>query len=282
MQLPYWMLEYDNAFYLCAEATELEAIQQQLARYREENKSWPPQATPFPPDQNAAWLVPFGYCVALVLIYMTQQKSPNVLEDKGAMQSTHFLAGQGWRAITALTLHGNLAHLMANLLALFCFGLLVNRTFRAGIGWCCMLLSGALGNTLTAALYATPHRSLGASTAIFGAIGMLIGHAMASKFATNPARSFRHQFVPLLAGLFLLASLGSGGAQTDVLAHVFGFIAGVFIGGTWTWLSPSLKIAPAVDNLLLMVPPLAILICWWLALTLNTASHPSVLFVFPE
>jgi membrane associated rhomboid family serine protease len=41
--------------------------------------------------------------------------------------------------------------------------------------------------------------------------------------------------VPMAVGLFILGSHGVGGENTDVLAHLFGWLSGVVIGVLETW-----------------------------------------------
>jgi hypothetical protein len=70
---------------------------------------------------------------------------------------------------------------------------------------------GNLGNALTALAYwPQEHRSLGASTAVFGALGLLVGDALWLLLRRRAGRSWWKWMLPLGAGLSLLAFLGTG------------------------------------------------------------------------
>lgn len=265
MKLPYWMFVEDGIYYLCAEQEELEAIHSQLSKYKKESRFWPPKTVPLPPVKKSSNRVLFGYCLALIFIFLTQVKHPDFLETRGAMHSTAFFSGDYWRAITALTLHGDLAHLSSNLLALFCFGWVVNRTFGTGPGWLLILLSGLTGNTITAWVHEATHHSLGASTAIFGALGMLIGHAVITRFSPNLNSGFKYRIIPLLAGFAFLGIWGAGDARTDVLAHVFGFLAGIVFGAIGTLVLQKHTPSETANQILLLISPAIILLAWWAA-----------------
>ncbi len=131
--------------------------------------------------------------------------------------------GQWYRALTALTLHGDSPHMLGN--ALFGAVFLVPLCRRAGFGpgiFLC-ILAGAIGNILNAWLQPPQHVSIGFSTSVFGAVGALCGLYGAS---AQRARLW----VVLGAGLALLALLGSEGARTDIMAHLFGLLCGFFLG----------------------------------------------------
>jgi rhomboid protease GluP len=70
--------------------------------------------------------------------------------------------------------------------------------------------------------------AIGASTAWFGALGILSGHARRSQVV--PWRGGLRRWAPIGAGIMLLAFLGFGGERTAVGAHVAGFAVGVVIG----------------------------------------------------
>ncbi|MBU2627915.1 MAG: rhomboid family intramembrane serine protease, partial [Proteobacteria bacterium] len=94
-----------------------------------------------------------------------------------------------------------------------------------GTGPFMLLLAGTLGNLMNACLYKTAHLSIGASTAIMGAAGLLVAYQI-----TRNDKPFRlNTLMPLFAGAVLVAML-SQGDRTDVWAHVFGFLSGLFTG----------------------------------------------------
>jgi membrane associated rhomboid family serine protease len=72
------------------------------------------------------------------------------------------------------------------------------------------------------------HASVGASTAVFATLGLLAAYAWRKRSGTTERRAYR--WAPLFAGVFLLAFMGVGGENTDVLAHLTGFATGAVAG----------------------------------------------------
>lgn len=146
----------------------------------------------------------------------------------GSANSAKILAGEWWRAITALTLHTDGQHLLGNILIGGYFVVRLCQWTGTGLGWALILSSGVMGNLLNALVQNSGHNAVGASTAIFGAIGI------AGALGTTQSRKLRIRlwFLPLAAAGILLAFLGagSGDSHTDVGAHLFGFICGVLLG----------------------------------------------------
>ena len=146
--------------------------------------------------------------------------------DGGAAMAEKILHGEWWRTVTALTLHADLAHLISNVVACALFVNAVLRALGVGAGGFAVLLSGAFGNFLNALLHRAHHASVGFSTAIFGAIGIL----GALEYERRRAGSRRLQaWLAIAASLALLGMLGSD-KETDTFAHLFGFIAGGALG----------------------------------------------------
>ena len=137
-------------------------------------------------------------------------------------------SGQWWRAWTALTLHLDPGHLAANLGAGVWFGYLAARELGSGSSWFLIVNGAALANWLEAELGPATHRSVGASTAVFTALGMLAAHSWRTRFHLPQRWALR--WAPLVAGVVLLGWLGSAGEGTDLVAHATGFIVGVLIG----------------------------------------------------
>jgi membrane associated rhomboid family serine protease len=148
--------------------------------------------------------------------------------DIGSAQTGLIREGQLWRSITALFLHVSGAHLLSNLVFGSLFLLLLTQILGWGVTALGVLLAGAGGNLLNAMVRPPFHDSIGASTALFGAIGLLA--ALRQNWRERRG-SLRFRFwVPVAAGLMLLALLGASGERTDILAHLFGFLVGLCLG----------------------------------------------------
>lgn len=147
---------------------------------------------------------------------------------RGAADAADIIAGELWRTVTALTLHADLTHALANALAAAVLLTAVGRGLGPGLGGALALLAGAEGNLANALVRSTAHVSVGASTAVFAALGLLAGSALIRR-RRGGVRG-RHLWVPLAAGLALLAMLGTAGERTDLGAHLFGFVFGTALG----------------------------------------------------
>jgi len=135
------------------------------------------------------------------------------------------LQGETYRAITALFLHADARHLAGNMAGMLIFGAPVITLSGFGTGSFMLLFAGTLGNLINAHLHKTAHLSIGASTAIMGAAGLLVAFQM-----TQKAKPFRfNTLMPIFAGTVLIAMF-SQGENTDVMAHVFGFFSGLGSG----------------------------------------------------
>ncbi|MEX1302801.1 MAG: rhomboid family intramembrane serine protease [Desulfotignum sp.] len=133
--------------------------------------------------------------------------------------------GDTFRAVTALFLHSDTSHLLGNLAGIFFFAGPLIRLSGYGSGPLFLLFAGTSGNLINAGFHGTALLSIGASTAVMAAAGGLTAFQM---MRTGPLRR-RDRILPLIAGATLMAFL-SHGENTDVWAHVFGFVCGFVTG----------------------------------------------------
>ena len=178
---------------------------------------------------------------------------PANLFERGSANAARMLDGEWWRAVTALTLHADVAHVAANAAAIAIFLGAVARRLGPALATWLALAAGVAGNVLTALVAGGGHVSIGASTAVFGALGTLS--------ALQVPR--RRAWLTLGVGVALLGFLGTG-ARADLLAHVFGFAAGVMEGLAVRRMRPPRRSPLQPVIALVAVAPVAI--AWWLAL----------------
>ncbi len=148
--------------------------------------------------------------------------------ERGSADAHQILNGELWRTVTALTLHADVAHALSNAFALALFLGAVSALLGTGLGCALILLAGAGGNLANAFLHGSPHVSVGASTAVFGAVGVLGGLGMVMR--RTRAFSRRRAWLPVAAALALLGMLGTGGGRVDIWAHLFGLLVGGILG----------------------------------------------------
>jgi rhomboid protease GluP len=103
-------------------------------------------------------------------------------------------------------------------------------------------VAASAANLLNAYIQPGMHVSVGASTAVFATLGLLAGFEWRRRASAPERRAWR--WAPVLAGIFLLGFLGTGGENTDVLAHLTGFAAGAAAGVAHaTWRLPRRPVA---------------------------------------
>jgi membrane associated rhomboid family serine protease len=134
-------------------------------------------------------------------------------------------------------LHVDRAHLFGNLGFGAAFLYLAARLLGSGVAFGTMVGAAALGNVLDAALMPLSQSSMGASTMVFATLGLLASYSWRLKM--TPRMKWAHRWAPLIVGVMMLALLGSGGPETntDVLAHLAGFVFGVLFGTSYARVS---------------------------------------------
>jgi membrane associated rhomboid family serine protease len=226
--IEHWLRHRLDGWALVVSVADTGRARAALDAYDRENVRDPGAAPGAPPPRP---LTIAGVVVALLLLGFFAITGPRAGRSawfaQGSADADRMLAGEWWRAVTALTLHADAPHALGNAVA---GALLLTATcwsLGPGVGLGLPLLAGAGGNVLTAAVHGGGHVSVGASTAIFGAVGLL-----AVLRITSPERvglGARRSWVVVGATLALLALLGAG-PDTDLLAHLFGLLAGGALG----------------------------------------------------
>lgn len=172
--------------------------------------------------------------------------------------------GQWWRIITAAFLHGGLLHIALNMIALWSGGILLERTVGT-VRFLAIYLASAVGAGLCSLLVGPAVVSVGASGAIFGVYGSLLGLALQhtrhrarwSTSAMMPPHIAR-RLVGEIAGLFIVNLLiGLMIPGIDVAAHVGGFASGIalsWIGAGAEWIAATSAVALAASVVFPLLP----------------------------
>ena len=271
MGLPYWIFRQDAHFSLWVEAAQLQKSREELDKYELERRQHPfrrlrhfGQGTRRVPSLSlflAGWIMAF--------FFLLQHRGPGWLAAAGDLSpGALFERGEWWRLVTALTLHADLAHIGANLATGFLFAFFLLPMFGAGFTWSAILLSGVLGNLLNALFYRREaHFSIGSSTAVFGALGILVGAQIASQTAASRKLRIWEIILPIGAGAALLAFLGSGdkNQSVDFMAHFWGFVVGIPIGVLGEFLRVRKRIPKVIQGVLAALAVIFPWLCWGLA-----------------
>jgi membrane associated rhomboid family serine protease len=249
-----------------------ESARAELRLYEEQNRDWPPRPPMVRtlventiPTLSVLILLATFYNLTLLEISLPGQGSVE-LRELGAIHVAAVRGGEWWRLVTSLTLHADIQHLLGNL----CIGgaiiILLCRELGSGLAWSLLLGSGTLGNLANSWLQSPDHRSLGASTALFGAVGIFSAMGM----VRYRHHSLRRWLVPLAAGAALLALLGSEGERTDLGAHLFGFAFGLGLGlAAEALVERHGRPGRLFNALLALGSGLVVVMAWWLALTFS-------------
>lgn len=282
MGIPHGVFEEGGGFRLVVRGDHAGVAREELVRYSRENSGWPPRdAAPKPISQgiHAAIL----YAGLIALFYIADHGERLGIDWRGAGRSSAALVrdGEWWRAITALTLHGDLPHLAGNIVFGAAFGIILAQSIGVGFAWWGALVTGAVGNLINAYVQDAGHNSIGASTAVFG----LLGIQVAFEWMRRKDLRYRglRRWAPVFMGIVLWGWLGTGGAsiegtiedpgslkrildKVDVMAHVFGFAVGLAVGVLLGWKRASLRWTPRGHALFAVSVPVVIAIAWFVAL----------------
>ena len=241
--IDYWTTETPEGFVLMVAPGDVERAATQLRAFEadeaeERIRRQLAAREPAPPVHGAGWPAAVVAVTALVAVHFWRwrvgEESDWLVERWCRDGERIFSHGEWWRALTALVLHEDGLHLAGNLIFGVAFMRVAARDFGPWLAWGLAVAAGGLGNLLTAAAWLPdPYRGIGASTAVFAAVGLLVAHGMAVAWASRRWAQQRAWLLPLGGGLALLGLFGSGGEHAgavDLAAHLFGFVAGLLVG----------------------------------------------------
>lgn len=210
-------------------AHEEARAREQWRLYKLENRARPPRRMEAEPRPGAlAGALAWAFVLMIFFSFQSNDGFGVDWSAAGHIDVAAVRAGEWWRTITALTLHGDRAHLFVNIGVGAIFGALLAREIGAGYAWLLILIGGAAGNLMNVFVQRPGHLSLGASTAVFAALGLLAAYLWTARRML--LHSWATRASPVVGAIILLAWLGTGTERTDIVAHLTGFIAGFAIG----------------------------------------------------
>ena len=173
----------------------------------------------------------FVYLLQLASQFLTGYDLPLML---GAKSGELIRAGEVWRLITPILLHGSLWHIGFNMYALFSFGTGLERRFGHFRFLALYLLAGFSGNVLS--FLFTSGISVGSSTSIFGLI------AAEGIFLYQNRKLFGEEAKQAIGNVVSVAAINlvigfSSGGLIDNWGHIGGLLGGLafawFGGPLW-------------------------------------------------
>jgi membrane associated rhomboid family serine protease len=242
MNQPCWVVESmpGGGYVLRADPDALPGIRREIDAYDAEQRRTVPirDASAEPTLYPAAGWVALVWSIVLAAVFLWQQVDPKLVRFAASSSIELIDHDEWWRPFTALFLHADVAHLVGNLFGGALFGVLASRLLGAVRAWPLILLSGAVGNACTSWLtHPAEFSSIGASTAVFAALGLLSGSGFVSLMRIDVKLSLLRLTAPVIGGIALLGWMGgsSPGSNTDVLGHVTGFVFGLVGGVLCGW-----------------------------------------------
>jgi len=145
-----------------------------------------------------------------------------------AMYSPNVLRGEVWRFITPIFAHGNLSHIIGNMFALYLTSKMFSIIYDRNQFFKSYLTLGVAASICTFLwTMGNPVPSLGASGAIFGIFGMLVGHQNNAK---NGSAIILFDLKPMWVYIGITIIMGLTTYGIDNAAHIGGLGAGYLYG----------------------------------------------------
>jgi membrane associated rhomboid family serine protease len=137
--------------------------------------------------------------------------------------------GQWWRLLTAAFVHVGLMHIAFNMWAFFSGGIFTERLF-GNVGFLTLYLLSAIGGNLASVAWQPFTVAAGASGAIFGVYGALIGLLVVQhKSIPSAAAASLGKNAMVFVGYNIIFGL-RGNSNIDMAAHLGGLLTGLVAG----------------------------------------------------
>ncbi len=152
---------------------------------------------------------------------------PGQVLERGALIPASVADGQAWRLVSSIFLHSGFAHLALNMLSLYFLGSFVEGAFGRGRFLALYLLSGLSGGI--AYLYfggGLYEPAVGASGAIFGLLGGILGYSLRRGTFSWQNPLIRQLLILLAINLYIGFSI----ENISNTAHLGGLVGGLAFG----------------------------------------------------
>lgn len=185
---------------------------------------------------------------------------PGQILGNGALVPAFVAEGQAWRLVSSVFLHSGFVHLALNMLSLYFLGSFVEASFGRGRFLALYLLSGLSGGIayLYFGGFGTP--AVGASGAIFGLLGGVLGYAVRRGTFSWQNPVIRQLLILLAINLYIGLSI-EGVSNT---AHMGGLAGGLVFGFLVAPTVYSQKLARALSPILIVLAVEVLLFGLWL------------------
>jgi len=156
------------------------------------------------------------------VVFVVQLTASDGFTFGGALVRERVLAGEIWRLITCMFLHGDPGHLIGNCLMLYVMGVAVEHAYDAKQFLLLYFGSGIIGGITSMLMHPGP--SIGASGAIFGLIAVVIVFL----FKNQKSFCLRDKRIAVVLVIWGCYTIGTGffSPMVDNFAHLGGAIGG--------------------------------------------------------
>lgn len=180
----------------------------------------------------------------IIFIYQSSIRNPNIFIYKYALIPANLFRVGGYeylKLITSMFLHGNLLHLIGNMLYLWVFGDNIENNLGSFLFVIFYLLAGIIAGLTHALIYASSNiPTIGASGAIAGVLGAYFYLYPNAKVLAFVPIFYFFTIVPVPAYIFLglwfilqlipgFVYFGKMGSGVAFWAHIGGFIGGIIL-----------------------------------------------------
>ncbi len=264
--IPYQIRQKPGESIIVVPASLAARARAEIDAYTRENKASPSGKTTVL-AQGSGWAGVLGYAIVLLLMFLLQRQGILSEEwfDAGKTHAGLIRQGEWWRTVTALSLHSDSIHLVANIVIGGLIGLFAGQLLGSGLAWTSILFAGAAGNLLNAWVRDPRHTSVGASTAVFAAFGIVATFAAIRRRHTRTSKLAR--YTPIVGAVILLSYVGTSGERTDVFAHVAGLLAGLLLGALYGKLGDRIIMGTRTQLLFGIGAVASLGLTWLIALT---------------
>lgn len=262
----YWVHFSEGRYLLVVRSAHEAELRKEVEIASFLNRYWPPRALELP-VKSVSKLPTAATIAIVVLFFWLQNRNPHIKELGLNSGDAVLNQGEWWRIVTATMLHADLGHLAGNILGLSLFGYLAARYFGNGLSWVMVIVAAACSNLTSVLLNdAATYRSLGASTAVFSALGLLAGFPIGAYLRSRTPIQQRDWLIPFFGGCILFAWMGGGEFPTDVGAHLWSFAYGTCFASLAAATALHAKLKQRSQQILLLALIILVTASWTWAL----------------
>ena len=180
--------------------------------------------------------------------------------DDGALIPELVAGGQAWRLVSSVFLHSGFLHLALNMLSLYFLGSFVENAFGRGRFLALYLLSGLSGGIAYLYFGGFDTPAVGASGAIFGLLGGILGYALRRGTFSWQNPVIRQLLILLAINLWIGLSI----PNVSNTAHMGGLAGGFVFGYLVAPTVHSRKTVRALAPVIIVLAAEALLLGLWI------------------